>query len=63
MAERIVTVDGEQYSVNDECGDPIRIESDSNAAFQCRRCGSLDTWEDNLTYGCRACGHCVVGNQ
>ena len=28
---------------------------------RCRKCGSGDLWDDNLTYGCNTCGAIFMG--
>lgn len=29
---------------------------------RCAHCGSSDLWDDNLAYGCNACGAMLAGN-
>lgn len=29
---------------------------------RCAHCGSCDLWDDNLAYGCNACGAMLAGN-
>ena len=29
---------------------------------KCPKCGSTDLWDDNLAYGCNACGALLGGN-
>lgn len=29
---------------------------------RCAHCGSADLWDDNLAYGCNACGAMLAGN-
>lgn len=33
-----------------------RDEPTGDHTGRCRKCGSSDLWDDNLAYGCNACG-------
>lgn len=42
---------------NNPSGEPV-----GHYTGRCAHCGSRDLWDDNLAYGCNACGAMLGGN-